>query len=618
MNGQDVSRETDAPELDVSETFAALRSKISESGGAMGTGLAFGPFRIDVPGRQLSRGKDLITLAPKTLDLLVYLAEHAGEVITRDQIFAALWPDTYVDDHALSVQIGELRKALGDDARNPQYIETRHRRGYCFKAEVKTVSEPRSVASKREMDLHTGVVSPGLHALAARPGYGPIDTELAAPETHYARSGDVNIAYQVIGSGPIDLVFVMGWVSHIEYFWTEPRLAHFLRRLASFSRLILFDKRGTGLSDRVPVESLPTIEQRMSDLRIVMNAVGSKRAAICGISEGGCMSAVFAATYPEQTQALILIGTYAKRIWAPDYPWAPTKEERALFMQEILDHWGSPVGLEARAPSLANDPQFRHWWATYLRMCASPGAALALTQMNTEVDIRHVLPLVGIPTLVIHRAGDLCIKVEEGRYVASQIPGARFIELPGEDHLPFVGDQDEVLDQVEQFLAQVQSIEPEHVLATVIVAEFEPAAETAQPRHLTSEIQAQINRFRATWNEQSGVRVSAAFDGPARAVEFARALQDQAPHLGFSIRAGLHTGQCVSTKGSMQGAAFEIAAEVCGRAALGEVLVSGTVRDLMAGSGILLEPSGRLEMDSRGEWQLLKVHRPRRQATEAG
>jgi pimeloyl-ACP methyl ester carboxylesterase len=203
----------------------------------------------------------------------------------------------------------------------------------------------------------------------------------------------------------------MGWVSHMEYFWREPSFARFLRRLASFSRLILFDKRGTGLSDRVPINRLPTLEQRMDDVRAVLDAVGSERAALCGVSEGGPMCSLFAATYPEKTLALVMMGTYAKRVRDADYPWAPSVEERRHFFEEIRRDWGGPVGLEERAPSVADDPRFREWWATYLRMGASPGAALALTQMNAEIDVRHVLPSIHVPTLVIHRAEDQCLKV---------------------------------------------------------------------------------------------------------------------------------------------------------------------------------------------------------------
>ena len=343
---------------------------------------------------------------------------------------------------------------MSDDAKAPRFIETVHRRGYRFIAPV---------VPEHESPPAPALASPAPPAVEIP---SPVEA-FAAPETHYARSGDVNIAYQVVGDGPLDLVFVMGWVSHLEYFWKEPSFARFLSRLASFSRLILFDKRGTGLSDRVT--ALPTLEERMDDVRAVMEAVGSERAALLGVSEGGPMCSLFAATYPEKTSALVMIGTYAKRIWDPDYPWAPTLETRGRFFDEIRDHWGGPVGLEVRAPSMAADPAFRAWWSTYLRMGASPGAALRLTQMNSEIDVRRVLPLVRVPTLVLHRTDDRCLLVEEGRYVAERIPGAKFVELPGDDHLPFVGDQDAMLDEIEEFLTGSRhSIELDRVLATVM------------------------------------------------------------------------------------------------------------------------------------------------------
>ena len=281
----------------------------------MGESLVFGPFRLDTAGRQLWRGTDVVPLPPKAFDLLQYLAENQGQLKSRDELFAVLWPGIIVDDHALSVQIREIRKALGDDVHHPVYVETRHRRGYCFRADVK----------------RTRTAPPGLHADTSPPDA----TTTGLPDTRYTHNGGVTLAYQVIGDGPVDLVFVMGWVSNLEYFWSEPRFARFLRRLASFARVILFDKRGTGLSDRVPVDQLPTIEQRMEDLHAVMDAAESDRAVICGVSEGGCMSAVFAATYPERTLALVMIGTYARRLWAPDYPWAPTREQRDCFLREI-------------------------------------------------------------------------------------------------------------------------------------------------------------------------------------------------------------------------------------------------------------------------------------------
>jgi pimeloyl-ACP methyl ester carboxylesterase len=445
---------------------------------------------------------------------------------------------------------------------------------------------------------------------------------MSVPETKYAQSGDVNIAYQVIGDGPLDLVFVMGWISHLEYFWRDPSFARFLRRLASFSRLILFDKRGTGLSDRVPLHELPTLEQRMDDLRAVMEAVGSERAALCGVSEGGPMSALFAATYPERTAALVMIGTYAKRIWAPDYPWAPTAEQRAHFFEEIQEHWGGPVGIEERAPSKRDDPQFREWWATYLRMGASPGAAVALTKMNAEVDVRHVLPTIRVPTLVLHRTGDMCLKVEEGRYVAERIPNVKYVELPGVDHLPFVGDQDALLDEIEEFLTGVRhTAEPERVLATVLFARIVDSPERAAAhgtkgwQNLIERFRAQISKeivwFRGREVDMTGAGPLATFDGPARAIRCACAIGEYAARLGIEIRVGLHTGECDLLDGTrVGGMAVEIGKEIRNRAGAGEVLVSHTVKDLVAGSGLNFGEYGTTIFDEiPGAWQLYKVER---------
>jgi pimeloyl-ACP methyl ester carboxylesterase/DNA-binding winged helix-turn-helix (wHTH) protein len=386
--------------------------------------LSFADFRLDPVSGQLYRRNERIALSPKAFALLEHLAGQAGRLVSKQELLSAVWPDVFVGDAVLKGTIRELRKALNDDPAEPRFIETQHRRGYRFIAHVTVID-----------------------AVTTAP---PV-----SPRVSYAHSGNVNIAYQVVGSGPIDVVFVMGWVSHLEYFWNEPSFAAFLTRLASMARLIVFDKRGTGLSDPVPISELPTLEQRMDDVQAVMEAAGSRRAVLMGVSEGGPLCALFAATHPDMTAGLITIGSYARRLWAPDYPWGPTTDEREAFCQTIIREWGGPVGIDERAPSRALDPEFRAWWAAYLRMGASPGAAVALTRMNAEVDIRSILPTIKVPSLVLHRVGDRVLKIEEGRFLASLIPGAELIELPGDDHLPFVGDQVEILTAINRFLRRL-------------------------------------------------------------------------------------------------------------------------------------------------------------------
>jgi pimeloyl-ACP methyl ester carboxylesterase/DNA-binding winged helix-turn-helix (wHTH) protein len=610
----------------------------------------FGPFRIDPVERLLLLANDPIPLTPKVFDTLLILVENGGHVLGKDELMQKVWPDSFVEENNLAQNVSILRKALGENApAGIKYIETVPKRGYRFVAQVKKLWDEEAqlvvrertrarVVIEEEMDdpeerapLEKRVLA-GVNLLpqTTSPPPHPARRELPqevdliiqrAPETHYATSGDVNIAYQVVGEGALDLVFVMGWVSHLEYFWQEPSFARFLTRLASFSRLILFDKRGTGLSDRVPVNELPTLEQRMDDVRAVMEAVGSERAALCGVSEGGPMCSLFAATYPEKTIALVMIGTYAKRIRDTDYPWAPTKEERQEFYREMQQHWGGPVGIDERAPSVADDPHFREWWATYLRMGASPGAALALTKMNADIDVRHVLPSIRVPTLVIHREGDLCLRAEEGRYVADKIPGSKYVELPGLDHLPFVGDQDAILDEVEEFLTGVRHApEYDRVLATVLFTHIVDSNQQAKTfgerrwRDLLERHQAHVRRelelFKGREIEMVGDGLLATFDGPARAIRCACAISDSAARLGIRARAGLHTGECDVMEDKVGGIAVEIGAQVAAHAKIGEVLVSHTVKDLVAGSGIRFEERGSHTIDSvSGEWRLYAIER---------
>jgi class 3 adenylate cyclase len=439
------------------------------------------------------------------------------------------------------------------------------------------------------------------------------------PETLYAKSGEVHIAYQVVGRGPPDLVHVPGFVSSVEEVWEEPHARKFLERLASFSRLILFDKRGTGLSDPVPIADLPTLEQRMDDLRAVMDAAGSERAAVFGHSEGGVMSVLFAATYPQRTIALITLGTFAKRIWSAEYPWAPTPAQRELDYAEIERAWGKEVDIETYAPSMTGDLAFERWFAGYFRRSASPQAALALLKMNTQADISHVLPAVRVPTLVMNRVGDRDVKVEEARYIARRIPGARLVELPGADHTLWVGDVEPLLGEIEEFITGVRRApDPDRVLATVLFTDIVGSTEQAATigdrawnelleRH-HALVRSELGRFRGREIDTAGDGFLATFDGPARAVRCAAASVQAVRELGLELRAGVHTGEVEVAGEKVRGLAVHIGSRVAGLAGAGEVLVSSTVKDLVAGSGIEFSERGRHELKGvPGEWHVFAV-----------
>ena len=590
----------------------------------------FDGFRVDVGERLLFKESREVPLTPKVFDTLEVLLENSGHVLTKKELMQQVWPDSFVEENNLAQNISILRKALGESKEGEQYIQTVPKRGYRFVAEVRSSggdevetmivherTRARIVVEREDEEPPARVIDILPTEIIPR----QIESNIQRlPETMYARSGDVNIAYQVIGDAPLDLVFVMGWVSHMEYFWSEPNFARFLHRLASFSRLILFDKRGTGLSDRVPINQLPTLEQRMDDVRAVMDAVGSERAALCGVSEGGPMCSLFAATYPEKTLALVMIGTYAKRIRDAEYPWGATAEEREQFFEVMRKQWGGPVGIDERAPSVAGDQKFREWWATYLRMGASPGAAVALTQMNAEIDVRNVLPSIRVPSLVIHRTDDQCLKVEEGRFVADRIPGAKFVELPGYDHLPFVGDQDAILDEVEEFLTGVRHrAEPDTVLATVLVARIVGIKEHVDRlgedrwadllRRLHAHMTKEIEWFRGREIDIMENRLLAIFDGPARAVRCASAITEYASRLDIKTCTGLHTGECEIADGQVGGAAAQMCLCVANEAEAGEVLVSSTVKDLVAGSGIRFEDRGTHMLVGCGECRLFAVQK---------
>jgi pimeloyl-ACP methyl ester carboxylesterase len=439
------------------------------------------------------------------------------------------------------------------------------------------------------------------------------------PETSYARSGDVNIAYQVVGDGPLDLVYVPGWVSNIELMWEEPAMARFLERLASFSRLILFDKRGTGLSDRVSNDKLPTLEERMDDVRAVLEAVGSERAALFGHSEGGNMCVLFAATYPERTAALITLGSFARRRDPDDdYPWAPTADDREKTATDVERNWGRlrPKDVEYYAPSRLGDEQFVRNLEQYFRRAASPGAAAALLRMNSHIDVRDVLPTIRVPTLILHRSGDHDVNVAEGRYLAAKIPGAKFVELPGNDHWISAGNTDEIADEIEEFVTGTRPVpELDRVLATVlftdIVGSTERAAELGDRRwrELLSThdaaVRRELDRFRGREVDTAGDGFLASFDGPARAVRCAISAGVAVRDLGVEIRAGVHTGECELDGPKIRGIAVHTGARIASLAGPGEVLVSQTVKDLVSGSGLAFEDRGVHALKGvPGEWRV--------------
>lgn len=435
----------------------------------------------------------------------------------------------------------------------------------------------------------------------------------------YARSGDVNIAYQVVGDGPIDLVLVLGWVSHLAYVWEEPSVARFLERLASFSRLILFDKRGTGMSDRV--HPLPTLEQRMDDVRAVMDAAGSERAALFGISEGGVMCALFAATYPERTAALIINGSYPSRLLRPGYPWGIPEDRFERRIATIPDTWGQGGGMEAYAPSQLDNPEVSAWWGRFTQLSASPGDAADLMRMNVMIDIGGILPSIRVPTLIIHAVHDKVAPIEAGRYFAEHIPGARMVELDSPDHWVYFLDADVVIGEIQEFLTGARSGHaPETMLATVLCTRVAQAGAHAvwlggrQWHDLVdkhhSVVRKALSRYTGREVDAGEQGITAVFDGTGRAIRCALEIRDELLELGLRVRAGIHAGECELAGGRPRGVALHVASSVMAAAQPGEVLVSGTVKDLVVGSGLEFAERGTREFAGvPGSWSLFAAGR---------
>jgi pimeloyl-ACP methyl ester carboxylesterase/class 3 adenylate cyclase len=431
----------------------------------------------------------------------------------------------------------------------------------------------------------------------------------------YAINGDVHIAYQEVGDGPINLVYTPGIWSNLEIIWEWPTSARYLERLASFARLIMFDMRGVGLSDRG--SQPPILELQADDVRAVMDAVGFETAAVYGGARGAAAAMMFAASYPERVSALVLYAPVAKTVRAPDWPHGKTEEEQRDFYERFVSDMGTGDNLDLQGPS--HDERFKRWWARFARLVATPGAYLELARILTDLDIRQVLPAIQSPTLVLHRADDLIVSVAQGRAVAERIPNARFVELPGIDHIPFLGDWELLAAEIEEFLTGVRSApEPDRVLATVLFTDIVKSTETAAAlgdrpwKDLLSDhralVRRQLSLFRATERDTAGDSFMASFDGPARAIRCAQAIAEGVRSLGIEIRAGVHTGECELVETGLAGIAVHIAARVAASAGPGEVVVSSTVRDLVAGSGIRFSDIGTHSLKGvPEEWHLYRV-----------
>jgi pimeloyl-ACP methyl ester carboxylesterase len=433
--------------------------------------------------------------------------------------------------------------------------------------------------------------------------------------TKYARSGDVHIAYQAFGEGPINLVLVPGFVSNVENYWEQPDIARFLARLGGYARVVTFDKRGTGMSDRVG--ELPGLEQRMDDLRAVMDAAGMEQAALLGISEGGPLCVLFAATYPDRCRALALYGSFSRFSY-----WFPTEQALEIFFRYVEEAWGTGGSLQKFAPSRASDAALQRWWGRNERLGASPAAVTALMRMNSQIDISGILAAVRVPTLVVHRTGDTTVKVEGGRDIAAHIPGARLVEIPGVDHLFYVGDNaDAIADAIEEFLTGARAPVPvDRVLATVLFTDIVGSSEKAAAlgdqrwRDLLGSHHAMIRRnlarFRGHEVKTTGDGFLATFDGPARGVRCACAIAEEIAPLGIEVRAGLHTGECEMIGDDVGGIAVHIGARVAALAGASEVLVSSTVKDLVAGSGLRFADRGTKALKGiPGEWRIFAAER---------
>jgi pimeloyl-ACP methyl ester carboxylesterase/DNA-binding winged helix-turn-helix (wHTH) protein len=539
---------------------------------------AFENCELDTDAYEFRRAGELVPLQPQVFEVLAHLVRHANRLVTKEELLDEIWGDRFVSESALTSRLKAARRAIGDDGQEQRCIRTVHGRGYRFVVPVVEVDAPSTGVSDE-----SGGASDGDEAAAVA-----LD---AATPIRYTQVDDLNIAYQVTGSGPLDLVLVAGFVSHLMLDWTERRHAHFLHRLGTFSRLIRFDKRGTGMSDRPG--GLPDLETRMGDLIAVMGAARSEQAVLFGYSEGGPMSILYAATYPERVRGLVIYSSYARRIWTPDYPWDFRPEERARYAEQLEADWAWEADMRHMCPNA--DDEMARWWGERCRAATSPGAARALIEMNSLIDVREVLGAVQAPTLVLHRRDDIDSRVEEGRYLAERIPGATFVELDGADHFIAI-DPDQILDPVEEFIRGLGPTSPtELVLTTVLAVDVAEDLDPAWVRSLLREV---IEEHRGVVVTAADPYVLATFDGPGRASRCGLALLERAGTANLHLAVGLHTAEVARRGAQVSGDGVGLAREVAVRAASGEVWVTATVRGLTADSDLTFEQRGMLETAS--------------------
>ena len=533
----------------------------------------FEGYVLDTDAFELRHGADQVKVEPQVFDVLAHLVRHHDRTVTKEELLDEVWGDRFVSESALSSRILAARRAIGDDGQAQRLIKTVHGRGFRFVGAV-------------EASGGTGSIGPATTAEAVA-----IAGDAAAP-IRYTQSDDLNIAYQVTGAGEVDLVLVAGFVSHLMLDWTERRHAHFLHRIGTFSRLLRFDKRGTGMSDRPG--GLPDLETRMDDVRAVMDAARSERAVLFGYSEGGPMSVLFAATYPDRVTGLVIYSSYARRLWAPDYPWGFRPEERTRYAEQLEQDWAWEADMRHMCPHA--DEELARWWGERCRAATSPGAARALIEMNSLVDVRDVLPAVQAPTLVLHRRDDIDANVDEGRYLADHIPGARFVELDGTDHFVAV-DPDQILDPVEDFVRSLQpSLPAELALTTLLVVR---PSEKLDPAWIWGLLREELEQHRGIPATSPDAEVLATFDGPGRAVRCALALLRRAAVAHLDVSVGIHTAEVLRRGAEVTGDAVALTRTIAERAAPGAVWVTATVRDLTSGAGLRYEPCGTVTTGAR-------------------